>query len=86
MAKRIRWFISGTGFGIGASIWIRKRIKAKVQEVTPLAVGKAAAESVISLKDRFVEAVEVARVETADQEVALREEMGLEPKRKPQVR
>ncbi len=85
MTKRLRWFISGTGFGIGASIWVRRKIRAKVQEVTPLALTRATADTVVRLKDRVVQAVGDARVETAETEAALRDEMGLDPKRRSQT-
>jgi len=85
VTKRLRWFISGTGFGIGASIWVRRKIRAKVQEVTPLALTRATADTVVRLKDRVVQAVGDARVETAETEAALRDEMGLDPKRRSQT-
>ena len=81
MTKRLRWFISGTGFGIGASIWVRKKVRAKVAEVTPLALTKATAESLMRFKDLLVQAVGDARIEAVETEATLREEMGLEPKR-----
>ncbi len=81
MTKRLRWFISGTGFGIGATIWVRRKIRDKVAEVTPLALTKATADSVVRFKDLFVKAVGDARIEAVQTEAMLREEMGLESKR-----
>lgn len=72
----------GAGFGVGASFWARRKIKAKVHEITPLAVSKAAIDSVVNIKDRVVIALDEARSEVATTEAELREEMGLLPKRK----
>lgn len=84
--KRLRWFITGASFGVGASIWIRRKIKSKVQEVTPLAVSKAALDSALVLKDRVSEAILDAKNEFEATEADLRREMGLLPKRKTGVR
>ncbi len=86
MAKRMRWFISGTGFGIGVAMWVRKRIKTRVEEVTPLAVTKATAESVMRFKDRLTDAVREARREAERTEVTLRKEMGLDSEGQAQVK
>lgn len=83
MVKRFRWFVSGAGFGVGVSIWTARKIRSKVEEVTPLALTKATADSMMVLKDRLVGAIGDARNEISETEAALREEMGLEQKRKP---
>lgn len=80
--KRIRWFITGTGFGVSLTLWVRKRIRNKIQEVTPLAVSKMALDSAGAVKDRLSEAILEARSEIASAETSLRQEMGLPPKRK----
>lgn len=82
MMKRIRWFITGTGFGVSMTLWVRKRIRKKIQEVTPLAVSKMALESAVAVKDRLSDAILEARSEIASTEISLRQEMGLPPKRK----
>lgn len=86
MMKRLRWFITGASFGFGVSIWVRKKIKRKVQEVTPLAVSKAALDSALILKDRVSEALYDAKSEFEATEAELRRDMGLLPKRKSGVR
>ncbi|TAN23743.1 MAG: hypothetical protein EPN30_07185 [Actinomycetota bacterium] len=86
MVKRLRWFISGTGVGIGASIWAHKKIKAKLEQLTPLAVTRSAVDSALRIKDRFTTAMGDARVEAAVTEAALRKEMGLDPKRRSQAK
>lgn len=82
MIKRLSWFAAGTGFGLGASVWVRKKVRSKVQEITPLAVSKAAIDSVSEIKERVVVALDEARNEIAQREIELRKEMGLRPKRK----
>lgn len=82
MMKRIRWFITGTGFGVSMTLWVRRRIRNKIQEVTPLAVSKMALDSAGVVKDRLNEAISEARSEIASAEASLRAEMGLPPKRK----
>ncbi|MCL5077191.1 MAG: hypothetical protein M1288_03630 [Actinobacteria bacterium] len=82
MMKRIRWFITGTGFGVSMTLWVRKKIRNKIQEVTPLAVSKMALDSASAVKDRLSEAILEARSEMASAEISLRQEMGLPPKRK----
>ncbi len=86
MAKRLRWFISGTGAGVAISIWVRKRIRQKVEEVTPLALTKATADSVIRLKDRLSAALGDARTEVEETEATLRTQMGLDPRRQSQAK
>lgn len=82
MMKRLRWFVTGASFGVGASIWARKKIRSKVQEVTPLAVSKAALDSALELKERLGEALSDAKSEFKATEDDLRREMGLQPKGK----
>lgn len=77
MARRLSWFITGTGFGIGASIWARRKIRSKVQEITPVAVSKAAIDSVSIFKEKFQVALGAAKAEATATEAALRQEMGL---------
>ncbi len=85
MVKRLRWFISGTGVGIGVSVWAHKKIQAKVQQFTPLAVAKTTVDSVTQVMEKLKIAVGDARIEAAVTESALRDEMGLDPKRRSQA-
>ncbi len=85
MLKRLRWFISGTGVGIGVSVWAHKKIKAKVQQFTPLAVAKTAVDSATQVMEKLKIAIGDARIEVAATESALRDEMGLDPKRRSQA-
>ena len=86
MARRARWFISGTGFGVGLAVWMRKKIKDRVEDVTLLAIAKAAVESIARLTDRIGDAVIDARAEAAQTEASLRKQMGLDDGTKPQVK
>lgn len=83
--KRVTWFLTGTGFGMGASVWARRKIRSKVDEITPLAVSRAALISLFSLKEKIVSAFEDARAEANMTETTLREQMGLEQRGKSEA-
>lgn len=85
MMKRVTWFLTGTGFGVGASIWARRKIRNKVEEITPLAVSRAALVSLTAAKGKIVSAFEDARSEMITTEATLREQMGLERRGKSEA-
>jgi len=43
MFKRLRWFVMGTGAGVGGSVWAQRQLREQREKLTPEAVAKAAA-------------------------------------------
>lgn len=79
MIKRLSWFVTGTGFGVAASIWARRKIRAKVNQVRPIAISRALLDSAAASGTRLSAAIAEARNEARSAERVLRKEMGLTP-------